>query len=252
MIKALIIDDENLARERIRDLLSGHNDKLTIVGEADCGQKGIDQISAEEPDLLFLDIQMPDMTGFEMLSKLDYQPKIIFTTAYAEHAIKAFENLVVDYLVKPISQQRMDKAMEKLSKFQATDQQIDLKKLEALLTNTPKQKENDSLAVKKGNRIILVDYEDICYLKAEAKYVNICLSNGIVHLTDKSLQELESKLSSDFIRIHRSYIVNKRYVSEIEKYFKGTLILHLNDKDHTKLKSSEKYSKDLKVKLGLL
>ena len=252
MINCVIIDDEHLASRRIKELLKTHQDKLSVISTADNGTKGIEIIESKKPQLIFLDIQMPDMSGFEMLTKLSYQPKIIFTTAYSEYAIKAFENYTIDYLVKPISQERFDKAIDKLLKFDSNTHKIDLLKLQELISQAPKQKESFSFAVKKGDRIILLDYEDITYYKAEDKYVNIYVKNGDVHITDKTLSELEHKLPKEFLRIHRSVIVNKSYIREIEKYFKGTLILILNDKTGTKLKSSEKYSKHLKHKLGLI
>lgn len=251
MINCVIIDDERLACQRIKELLAKHQNSIELIGEANNGAKGITIIESKKPQLIFLDIQMPDMTGFEMLAKLSYQPKIIFTTAYTEYAIKAFENYTIDYLVKPISQERFDKAVDKLLKFKSENQPLDLNKLQELISQAPKQKESFSFAVKKGDRIILLDYENITHFKAEEKYVNIYLKNGDVHITDKTLAELEGQLPKDFIRIHRSIIVNKAYVKEIEKYFKGTLILILNDKNSTKLKSSEKYSKELKRILGI-
>ena len=251
MINCVIIDDEYLASRRIKELLDTQLDNINMIGTADNGTKGIEIIETKKPELIFLDIQMPDMSGFEMLTKLSYQPKIIFTTAYSEYAIKAFENYTIDYLVKPISQERFDKAIDKLLKFDNINQQLDLIKLQELISQAPKQKELFSFAVKKGDRIILLDYEDITHYKAEDKYVNIYLKNGEVHITDKTLSELEHKLPKEFLRIHRSIIVNRSYIREIEKYFKGTLILILNDKTGTKLRSSEKYSKDLKTTLGI-
>lgn len=251
MINCVIVDDERIARARVKKLLEIHLDQINIIGEADNGTKAIQLINNKKPELIFLDIQMPDMSGFEMLSLLSYQPKIIFTTAYSEYAIKAFENFTIDYLVKPISQDRFDKAIEKLTKLQGSTQAIDLVKLQELISQVPKKKESFSFAVRKGERIVLLDYEDITYFKAEDKYVNIYLNNSEVHITDKTLSDLDSILPQDFIRIHRSIIVNKTFVGEIEKYFKGTMIVFLNDKKGTKLKSSEKYSKELKRSLGL-
>lgn len=251
MIDCVIIDDERLARERIKNLLNSHQDDLRVIGETDNGIKGIALIEKKKPQLLFLDIQMPDMSGFEMLSKLSYHPRIIFTTAYSEYAIEAFENHTIDYLVKPISEDRFSKSISKLLNFQASPEPVDYNKLRELISMSPKQKESFSFAVKKGNKFILLDYEDITYFKGEDKYVSICLYSGDTHITDKSLNELENTLPDDFVRIHRSTIVNKSYIREVEKYFKGTLIIFLNDKAGTKLKSSEKYSKDLKQKLGL-
>lgn len=246
------MDDEKLARERIKDLLKVHHATLEYKGEADNGARAIQLIESQHPELIFLDIQMPDMSGFEMLGKLSYQPKIIFATAYSKYAIQAFENLTLDYLVKPITQQQINRSVNKLKKLQGQTQAVDLAQLQELLNKTTKQKESLSFAVKKGDRIILLDYEDITHFQALDKYVNIYLSSGDVHLTEKPLHTLEATLPDNFFRIHRSVIINKSYIKEIQKYFKGTLILTLNNPSQTKLKSSQKYSQTLKQQLGII
>lgn len=251
MYKIVIVDDEELARERLKELLSKHSDNCTIIGEADTAKAAKEIIESLNPDLLFMDIQLPDKSGLKVMQELSYQPKVIFATAYASYAIKAFENLAIDYLVKPIEQERFDTAIEKLTKLQPIKQDIDIDELKSLLLKVTKTPKHESIAVKKGDKIILVDYEEISHFKAEDKYIKIYLADGNSHLTDKTLSQLEENLSSDFLRIHRSCIVNKNYIKSIEKYFKGTLIVFLNDKNGTKLKSSEKYSKSLKRSLGI-
>ena len=121
MYRAVIIDDERLARKRITGFIVELEDEIKIVGEADTGKLAIELIEKERPELIFLDIQLPDMTGFDILSRISYRPKIIFTTAYQQYAIKAFEELSIDYLVKPITTERFDKAIEKLKALAANE-----------------------------------------------------------------------------------------------------------------------------------
>jgi len=254
MITAIIVEDERLARIGLHQLLEAHRDMINILGEADTCTKAIELIELHKPDLLFLDIHLPDMSGLEMLEKLSYQPKIIFTTAYREYAIDAFEKMSVDYLVKPISQERFDKSIEKLNEFAGRVANQDQKKMNELLSLLDKRKQKKevtTLPIKKQDKIILLDLEDIAFLKSEDKYVSVQLLDGKMHLTDKSLNALEDKLSDQFIRVHRSYIVNKNEVLEIEKYFKGTLILCMRDKEKTRIKTGETYSKKVKEILGI-
>lgn len=250
MIKAVIIDDERLARNRVDELLQSHVKTINIVGQADKGSEAIVLINMEKPELIFLDIHLPDMSGFEILEKLDYDPMIIFTTAYEKYAVDAFSKYAVDYLVKPILQPRFDQAIEKLSKLNWAQPHQELDKLVALLKNK-KEKKATSLAIKKGDKIILVDYEDIAFFKSEDKYVNVNLTNGTVHLCNKTLTQLEELVPDNFLRVHRSSLVNRDAIFEIEKYFKGTLILKLNDKVSSSIKTGEKYTREVKEVLGL-
>lgn len=250
MIKAIIIDDERLARERVVELLKPHSNEVQILGQADNGSKAISLIEIEKPELIFLDIHLPDMTGFEILEKLSYEPVIVFTTAYEKYAIDAFTKYAIDYLVKPITQPRFDLSIEKLQKLNWASPNQELDRLVSMLKNSSASKAS-SLAIKKGDKIILVDYEDIAFFKSEDKYVNLNMSNGDIHLTDKTLTQLEALVPDNFIRVHRSYLVNRDFIFEIEKYFKGTLILKLNDKKYSSIKTGEKYSKAVKVILGI-
>ena len=249
--KAIIVDDERLARQRIVGFLSEFEDNIEIIGQADNGKTAVALIDELQPELVFLDIQLPDMTGFEVLSNVSYRPKIIFTTAYQEYAVKAFEELSIDYLVKPITNERFAQAIKKLNELQVHDVDVSMEEIISMVNSHKSGKKNTSLPVKKGNKIILVDYEDISYLQAEDKYVTINLIDGGSYITDKTIKELDLLIPSEFVRIHRSYIVNKSCISEIERYFKGTLILTLNDKQKTRLKTSESYSSDVKKVLGI-
>lgn len=246
----LIIEDEPLALLRIKRLLSEHLNTLEILGSANSGHQAITLIQQNQPDLIFLDIQLPDMTGFDVLDQLDYQPWIIFTTAYTEYALKAFEKYSIDYLVKPIEQDRFDIAINKLLARQSPSFK-DLNLLREMLQNAQTKKTTSSLAIKKKDKIVLVDYEDITFLNAEDKYVSVNLKNGTTHLMGKTLTEFETMLPVQFTRVHRSYIVNRNYVAEIHKHFKGKYILQLADKLGSKIKTGETYNEVVNQSFGL-
>ena len=250
MIKVIIVDDELPARLRVHKMIADFPQRLEFLGEADCGKDAIQLIETLRPDAVFLDIQMPDMTGFEMINQLSYQPMIIFTTAYAEHAIKAFETVSVDYLVKPFDKDRFQKAIEKLTRFTPPTPTDEYQQLANLLQQT-KSKKSLALPIKKKDKIILVEFENISHFKAEDKYVNVTLKDGVQHLLTKSIAQLEQDLPDQFIRVHRSYIVNRSYIFEIQKYFKGRLALKLKDNNHTTITTGETYTSKVKEVLGL-
>lgn len=251
MIKVIVIDDEGPARLRIKKLIKEQAPQLELLGEADCGSQAIDLIEALRPDAIFLDIQMPDMSGFEMLSQLSYQPMVIFTTAYTEYAIKAFESFSVDYLVKPLEVPRFEKAIEKLNKMSQKTAEPNLASIQAFFQQVKPAAKSFSLPIKKRDRIILVDFEDISHFKAEDKYVQVAMNDGATHLLNKTITQLEKELPEAFIRVHRSYIVNRTYIYEIQKHFKGKLSLKLKDKNGSTILTGETYSAKIKKLMGL-
>ena len=247
---AIIIEDEFPARLRLKKLLEVHSSEIKVIAEADTGTSAITFIEEKKPELIFLDIQLPDMTGFDVLKKLSYQPWIIFTTAYSEYALKAFETLSIDYLVKPIEQERFDLAIKKLTKWES-HKSLDLSMMQLLINDLQKPKALLSLSIKKKDKIILVDFDQVSHFKAEDKYVNVHLLNGDKHLMSKTLSQIETTLPENFARVHRSYIVNKNIVVEIEKHFKGKFVLQLNDKSQSKIKTGETYTKVVKEYFNL-
>jgi len=246
--RAIIVEDERLASERLKSLLETHQLSIDLEGIADTGHLAIQLIEAKKPDVIFLDIQLPDMTGFDVLSKLSYQPWIIFTTAYSEHALEAFKNLTIDYLVKPIEQERFDQAIKKLT-LRNQSSNVDLQLIKSMFLNDVRKP--SSLAIKKKDKIILIDFDEIVYVNAEDKYININTKVGDKHLMGKSLADLLDQLPEQFVRVHRSYIVNKNFVSEIHKHFKGKYILQLSDKLGSKIKTGETYNQVMKEVFGL-
>lgn len=247
MWKTIIIDDEQLARQRLRRLLKAY-DEIEILTETEDGEKGLELINRHQPDLIFLDIEMPVLNGFEMLAKLTHQPKVVFTTAYDQYAIKAFEEGSIDYLLKPIEIERLDKTIKKLKKtnLAATPLQI-----EDLLRQMQQKKTIKTLTVKIGDKILLVKLTDIVYVQAEDKYVFLHTSDGKKHLTDFTLSALEERLPEEFARIHRSEIINTEYIKEIRKGFNGSLIFVLNNADETRLNSSRSNSEVLRERFDI-
>ncbi|RZL31406.1 MAG: response regulator, partial [Pedobacter sp.] len=230
MWKTLIIDDEQLARQRIKRLLKNY-DEIEIIGEAENGEQGLALVESLKPGLIFLDIEMPVLNGFEMLAKLKHQPKIVFTTAYDQYAIKAFEEGSIDYLLKPIEIERLDKTIKKIKQSSFSPTQIPL---EDLIKQIHGKKTLKTLTIKLGDKILLIKISDIVHIQAEDKYIFLHTTDGKKHLTDFTLSVLETKLPEEFIRIHRSDIINTDYIKEIRKGFNGALVFVLNNQTETK------------------
>ena len=221
MIKTLIIDDEPLAIELVREYLSAYPE-FEIVGTCQNGFEGLKAIQDHKPDLIFLDIQMPKITGFEMLELLEDPPAVIFTTAYDEYAIKAFEIHALDYLLKPFSKDRFEKALFKYQKLEAVPLKRELhEKLKNWETHVQR------IVLKDRNDIKIIPFQDIHYLEANDDYVNIYTQEG-KFLKNKTLTFFEQVLDPEsFVRIHRSYIVKISGITKIEPQEKGNYMLKL-------------------------
>jgi len=214
-MKALIIDDERLARKELTSLLEKH-DTIQIVGEAANADEAEVLITEKRPDLIFLDINMPGRTGFELLEALDPAPQVIFVTAYDEHALKAFEVNALDYLLKPIDPDRLDAAIGKLE----ARRESDVPQREIL-------KENDQIFLKDGEKCWFVTLQDVRYFESEGNYVRVRFSDQ-KPLVLRSLNKLEEKLDPlVFFRANRKHIVNLRWVDKIEPWFSGGLMVKL-------------------------
>lgn len=221
-MRAIIIDDERLARTELRKLLQEFPD-IEIVDEAANVDEGISKIESQNPDLIFLDIQMPGKTGFDLLSELDRAPHVIFTTAYDEYALKAFEVNALDYLLKPIEPKRLADAMHKLHTVETPEPlpggTIDLNR--QLLT------ENDQVFVKDGERCWFVKLSEIRLFESVGNYAKVFFGNN-KPLILKSLNALEERLDPKvFFRANRKHIVNLRLIDKIEPYFNGGLLLEM-------------------------
>lgn len=243
---AIIIDDETLGIKRLRRLLENHKESIEILAEANNAYEGLQLIEHHKPDLIFLDIEMPGMNGFEMLKKLSFLPKIIFTTAYDEYAIKAFEENSIDYLLKPIEVERLDKSIEKLKRMSVSDLTPLPLQLDKFMSDLKTKKEVKSIPVKIGDKILLIKTDQISYLKAKDKYVFVVTDENKEYLTDFTLSSLEEKLPAPFLRVHRAYMINCDKIKEIHKGFNGSFTLVMKDKNSTKVQTGRSYNESVK------
>ena len=240
-IKTLIIEDEELARNLLKSYLKDHP-TIQLIGECENGFEGVQKVNELKPDLVFLDIQMPKITGFEMLELLDHKPEIIFTTAYDQYALKAFDYNAVDYLLKPFSKDRLLAAIEKVTERLGNNEDSS-EKLEKLSEYVPDEY-LDRVVVKDRHKINIIATENIRYIESLDDYVLIYTNEGR-HMKQKTMKYFESHLNpKDFIRIHRSYIVHVPNIAEIQQYEKESYVVILKDK--TKLKVSKSGYKNIK------
>lgn len=216
-MKVIIIDDEELARSIVKEYLSAHQG-IEVVQECGDGFEGIKAIQQHRPDLVFLDIQMPKINGFEMLELLEQPPAVIFTTAFEEYAIKAIESHAIDYLLKPFSKERFDKALQKWQQQNTQDRNSETQKLLGSTALSPAQ--SSRVVVKDNGKIRIIPVSQIRYLEAADDYVKIHTADG-VFLKNKTMGYFEDTLDQQhFIRIHRSYIINVQLISRIDPYEK--------------------------------
>jgi two-component system LytT family response regulator len=216
MIRALIIDDEQESRNTVQNILDNFCKNVQVVGQAEGVKTGLNKINAENPDVVFLDIQMPDGTGFDLLERLDdVQFQVIFVTAYDQYALKAIKFSALDYILKPVDPQQLIDAVEKLSKPK-NDIGLISKQISTLLRNK-NGFERITLPTFDGLRFIIL--KDIIRCEADSNYTNFYLNSGEKILVTKTLKEYDETLSDlDFIRVHQSHLVNSKY---IERYIKG-------------------------------
>ncbi|MBA9079645.1 LytR/AlgR family response regulator transcription factor [Rufibacter quisquiliarum] len=247
MIKCLVIDDEPLARSIVCDYLQQYP-QVQLVQECNNGFEGVKAIMQHQPDLIFLDIQMPKINGFEMLELVEQVPGVIFTTAFDEYAIKAFETNAVDYLLKPFTQERFDAAMKKWLQKQAQPvKEAPAKALEEVPAKQPE--EQVRVVVKVNNDIRIIPVQDILYLEAYDDYVKIYTSTGCF-LKKKTMGYYEKTLEEkQFVRVHRSYIIALSQLTRIEPLEKETHVALL--KNGTRIPLSKSGYSRLKAVLGI-
>jgi two-component system LytT family response regulator len=253
------VDDESLAIERLNRLLAGF-DSVRIAGSTTDPAQALaflNHDSVEHIDVLFLDIQMPGITGFDLLTRLKEQPFVIFTTAYDEFALRAFEVNSIDYLVKPIDKDQLARALKKLGRLRPVpkpDWQLDsaavLKQLAASL-QTPPPDYPKRIASRVGERISFLDLDQVTHFIAHDK-LTYAVVNGHRHSVDQSIAELERRLDpARFLRIHRSALVNVDWIQEINSWFAGKVILSLKDPQHTQIPVARDRVRSLKASLGI-
>lgn len=222
MIRAIIIDDERLARNELKKLLLDFPE-IEVIAEAANASEGVEKIDSLNPDLVFLDIQMPGKTGFDMLSELERAPNVIFTTAYDEYALKAFEVNALDYLLKPVEPKRLADALQKLQVEEDKEPLSD----HTISVNRSILNEHDQVFVKDGERCWFVKLSDIRLFESVGNYAKVYFGPN-KPLILKSLNALEERLDEKvFFRANRKHIVNLRLIEKIEPYFNGGLLLEM-------------------------
>jgi two-component system, LytTR family, response regulator len=222
MIRAIIIDDERLARNELRKLLIDFPE-IEVVAEGANANEGLEKIETINPDLVFLDIQMPGKTGFDMLAELDKAPHVIFTTAYDEYALKAFEVNALDYLLKPVEPRRLADAIQKLHIQEEKEQSMNGE----VSVNREMLREDDQVFVKDGERCWFVKLSEIRLFESVGNYAKVFFGPN-KPLILKSLNALEERLDEKtFFRANRKHIVNLRLIDKIEPYFNGGLLLEM-------------------------
>lgn len=247
IFKTLIVDDEPLARMRMRKLLDAYPNLVSIVGEACTGDEAISQIRTFHPDLVFLDIQMPDKTGFDVLREIDSEedPLVVFTTAYDEYALKAFSEDTVDYLLKPIEEERLQVCMDKIRRLGdvfsgESDAEPDVQRL---LNRLP-DKEAPYLRrvqAKVGDRTIVIPIENVFRFQSEEKYTTVYTSNG-KYVVSMPLVDLEKRLDpAQFVRVHRAHLVAIDAIAEYQRLPNGHFCVKLHDKDYSVIPVSRNF-----------
>jgi two-component system LytT family response regulator len=247
MIKTIIIDDEPLARQIIKEYLSSFPE-IHVIQECNDGFEGIKAITQHQPGLVFLDIQMPKINGFEMLELLDKVPPIIFTTAFDEYAVKAFETHAVDYLLKPFAKERFDRAMQKwMSQHNQSFENEKTPNWIDTISQQPDQQQR--VVVKLGNKVKIIPIHEIHYFEADDDYVKIQTQEG-GFLKNKTMQYFEQNLDpKQFVRVHRSFIIQVQQITRIEPYEKESHIAML--KSGARIPVSKSGYPKLKAVLGL-
>lgn len=249
-IRVLIVDDEPLGRTLLRRMLDAHAE-VEIIGECESGREAIAAIEADAPDLIFLDVQMPDMNGFETLEKVKgKQPAVIFVTAYDEYAIGAFEVNALDYLLKPYDRKRFEQAFARaLQHFQNRTGNAVGEQILSLLSETKSPPQFiERFIIKAGGRVIFLKAEEIIWIEAERNYVLLHIQQK-AHIFREAISNLEEKLNPQkFCRISRSVIVNLDFIRELQPFFRGDYTVVLQN--GTELKLSHRYRRNLNRYFG--
>lgn len=256
-LRVYLVDDEPLALKRLSRLLR-QTGRVEIAGSTTDPREGLEYLSNYPVDAVFLDIQMPGMTGFELLAKLPEEPTVVFTTAYDQYALNAFQVNSIDYLLKPIEAQHLDRALSKLERLRGTPQaSAESEQLRALArvlaqglrASTPKFPER--IASRLGERVVFVDLDKVTHFYAKDKLI-FAATGAKDYIVDSTIAELEQKLDpSYFVRIHRATLLNLRYVDELTSWFAGGMVVLLKDKNGTKLQVARDRVRELKTRLDL-
>jgi two-component system LytT family response regulator len=249
-LRAYVVDDERLAVERLRRLLQATG-RVAVAGSATEPEAALEFLRTNDVDVLFLDIQMPGLTGFELLEQLERPPIVIFTTAYDRYALDAFAVNSVDYLLKPIEADRLVRALDKLERF-AGQPPPDVRTLaRELAAQLSPARRLDRIASRVGERITVIDVVRVTHFFSKDK-LTFAVVNGREHVIDFTLAELDDKLDSRrFVRIHRGAIVNTGFVQEVDSWVDGGVLVRLKDEKKTELSVARDRVRELKERLGI-
>ena len=241
-MRVLIVDDERLARQEMKKMLKEFV-HIDVIGECSNAIEATKKIHDLRPDLIFLDIQMPGMNGFEMLEQLEYLPKVVFVTAYDEYALKAFEVNALDYLLKPIEVPRLEEALKRIEEDADFESEND-----SIITRS-RLKDSDQIFLKDGDKCWFVTLKDVRLFESEGNYVRVFFKDQRP-LILRSLNNLEERLDGKiFFRANRKYIVNLKWIDSMENWFNGGLMLKL--KDETKVEVSRRQAVKFKELMSL-
>lgn len=253
-LRAYLVDDEPLAIDRLRRLLE-HSDRVEIAGSASEPEEAVAALTSSPVDLLFLDIQMPRLNGFEVLSRLPVQPLVIFTTAYDQYALKAFAVNSVDYLLKPIDPEQLTRSLNKIDNLRGNDpaSHPDLQALISSLADSLRSRQPEYLeriASRLGERLWFIDLVRVTHFYAEEK-LTYAVTEGKAYCVDYTIADLEGKLDpKKFLRIHRSTIVNVAWIKEVAVLPGGGLNVRLRDAKETDLTVARDRAREFKSRLG--
>jgi two-component system LytT family response regulator len=257
-LRAYLVDDEVLALKRLNKLLMATG-SVEVLGMTTDPAKAISFLESHKIDVLFLDIQMPGTNGFELLARLGSQPVVIFTTAYDKYALKAFEVNSVDYLLKPIALEQLERALEKVRRLGETASAMQVRaQIRSLALRLADDLPSGSrysshrISFRVGNRILFVDLDRITHFWSEDKVTFATTDEGAKYIADYSITDLEQKLGSKgFVRIHRATLVNLAFIDELHRWFGGRMLIKMKDKNQTKLTVSRVQVRILRDRLGL-
>jgi two-component system LytT family response regulator len=257
-LRAYLVDDEPLAIERLERLLSNFP-AVRVAGSAIDPAAALEYLASETVDVLFLDIQMPGMNGFELLSRLAEQPFVIFTTAYDEYALRAFQVNSIDYLLKPVDAEQLERALKKLDRLRPAEKPDWQRnpELQTMLRELADQLRGQRadyprrIATRVGERISFLDLDSVTHFMAHDK-LTYAVVNGRQHSVDQTIAELERRLDpAKFLRIHRAALVNVDWIHEVNSWFAGKVIVSLKDVQRTQLPVARDRVRALKERLGI-
>jgi two-component system LytT family response regulator len=256
-LRAYLVDDEFLALRRLTRLLQATG-RVQVVGSATSPLAAVDFLTREVVDVLFLDIQMPGLNGFELLAKLPVQPAVIFTTAFDKYALQAFEVNSIDYLLKPVGTRQLDRALGKIEALRGADRIVQLQAelqgaLQKLLGEFSARPRTppDRICSRVGDRMLFLDLGQITHFIAKDKLTYASV-DGKEYVVDYTISDLEEKLAtSGFVRIHRSTVINLSLVDEMHRWFRGRMVVRMRDRNRTELTVSRDQVKPLRERLDL-